>query len=674
MRCMQIFILLFVVSVSWGAPHFPFPQELNYGQGNVPTLAKSWKIQEKYESWLSNIYAESGSLARLRFDQLTETVSEGIGYGMLIFVFMDNANNKTQSKFDKLYNYYKKYPDAKGLMHWKIQHPSENDVDNGWVSGQNSATDADLDVAMALYMAHYQWGSGGAVNYLQEAKNVTSKILAAEVNGDNTLRPGSAFDDQRNPSYCSPAHFSVFAEHNSGDATRWNDVKSKCYTFVTNNQNNYGLWSDWAQYNGDASNYKTTCTSGDICYGFDAARVPLRTAWDYAWSANSTAKSLINNFASFVISKSENPKFVGGPIVYSTGQMGNWINGTFHGSFVSGMLAHSNATAFNAYYDKLILIQPAGYFNESLILLNLLLTSGNMPDMAHVTADPNWQEKLVVVSSSSAPSSSSSLSSSSDGISSSAVMLDNVSGLRLWTSFVDNAGSVANPAPGENVLEFQYPNTVATATINKVADNGTNELRNGLRVHFNSAPSVSNLSSLEYIQLSYYTQGNFRMSLIQEGVAIESEWGFDLSDTQGANRLSNLYPEDLLQRPGAPYVALDLSKILGIRWSFLDSDGGEGIVGIRSITFFGAEYVGVKTLYPKAEIRIQNQKFTLRGEDVKSPVLKIYDLRGVLISTSSFERDGDRFEVKPTDKISNGIYLFRVEDGNRQLVTDKVRF
>ncbi len=73
----------------------------------------------------------------------SSVVSEGIGYGMLLAV----ANND-QPLFDKLWKFYSDHVDPRGLMNWAMDAcdpPGNNNA--------NSATDGDLDVAMALVQA-----------------------------------------------------------------------------------------------------------------------------------------------------------------------------------------------------------------------------------------------------------------------------------------------------------------------------------------------------------------------------------------------------------------------------------------------------------------------------------------------------------------------------------------
>ena len=104
----------------FAAPRFPFPQQTRYTNGIMPAGVDHKHVQSVYNVWLNGYYTESGDKARIKFDEPDNTVSEGIGYGMLIMVFMDNDVNNTQGKFDKLWNYYQAFRDGNGLMNWKI--------------------------------------------------------------------------------------------------------------------------------------------------------------------------------------------------------------------------------------------------------------------------------------------------------------------------------------------------------------------------------------------------------------------------------------------------------------------------------------------------------------------------------------------------------------------------
>ena len=100
-----------------------------------------------------------------------DTVSEGIGYGMIITVFMSSDKNNTKQYFDGLWAYYKARENGNGVMNW--QYP--------YCTSGNGATDADEDAAFALLMADKQWGSAGAINYANEAKTLISNVLNHEI-------------------------------------------------------------------------------------------------------------------------------------------------------------------------------------------------------------------------------------------------------------------------------------------------------------------------------------------------------------------------------------------------------------------------------------------------------------------------------------------------------------
>lgn len=117
------------------------------------------------------------------------SASEHTGYGMLLTVLMDGVNgaNSEKDEFDKLLKTYQKIrtstnPNSK-LMSWAIGMGTDNKIDEAM--RDSSATDGDLDIALALLMADKQWGSGGAnPNYMQIAKDLISSIAAFTVSRD----------------------------------------------------------------------------------------------------------------------------------------------------------------------------------------------------------------------------------------------------------------------------------------------------------------------------------------------------------------------------------------------------------------------------------------------------------------------------------------------------------
>ena len=89
-------------------------------------------------------------------------------------------------------------------MNWNISGFSQPTSD-----GRNSATDAELDAAVALMQAYKQWGDE---KYLNDAKTLISKIAAEEVNANGYLKPGDSWDTEKNISYFSTAALTLFKQ------------------------------------------------------------------------------------------------------------------------------------------------------------------------------------------------------------------------------------------------------------------------------------------------------------------------------------------------------------------------------------------------------------------------------------------------------------------------------
>jgi hypothetical protein len=218
MKCKIIyFFILCVVSISFAA-NFPFPQN-KVMYGIKTTTDVSADVESAYQSWLSGYYEEQDSLARIDWDTKSQTVSEGIGYGMLIMVCMDNSQNNTRTKFDKLWRYYKKFRNSNGVMNWKIDGFSGVSGD-----GKNGATDAELDAATALVLAYRQWADQ---TYLKDAQTLINAIWTHEVNANKYLKPGDAWDTKKDPSYFSTGGMELFKSVDSRD---WSTVMANSFT------------------------------------------------------------------------------------------------------------------------------------------------------------------------------------------------------------------------------------------------------------------------------------------------------------------------------------------------------------------------------------------------------------------------------------------------------------
>jgi endo-1,4-beta-D-glucanase Y len=360
----------------------------------MATNKNSQDALNNYNTWKTN-FVESCSNGRYRvkFDAPSETVSEGIGYGMLLSVYMAD-----KTLFDGLWLYYKDNRNANGVMNWKINGCSG-------INGANGATDAELDAAFALIVADYQWASAGTINYKNDAKALIATIKTHEVEANTfVLKPGDQFGGSQitNPSYFSPAYYRAFGTF-TNDATFWNQVAAKSYTIINNNltQNNAvgGLVSDWCTatgaYSSDAGGYK----NGGKTYNYDAARTPWRIAVDYLWYGNADAKIYAKKSSDFVRINLNGTSNIKDGYNQDGSLSGQWHNSTFVGAFACAAMAGENQAHLNASYTDLNQINDAtSYFNQTLKTLYSLLLTGNfyLPVNATLSNEDFELEKSTV--------------------------------------------------------------------------------------------------------------------------------------------------------------------------------------------------------------------------------------------------------------------------------------
>lgn len=372
----------------------PFPANKTYANGLMAASKNSQDVTNSYATWKTNfVEACNNGRYRVKFDDRSQTVSEGIGYGMLLSAYMAD-----KTLFDGLWLYYKDNVNGNGVMNWKINGCS------GTI-GQNGATDAELDVAFALIVADYQWASAGTINYKSDATALITAIRNYEVEANTfVLKPGDAFGGSSitNPSYFSPAYYRAFGVF-TNDIPFWNSVASKAYTVINNNltQNNAvgGLVSDWCDASGNYSSQASGYANQGRLYTYDAARTPWRIAIDYLWYGTTDAKTYSKKSSDFV------RLTLGGTANIKDGYnqngtaSGQWHNGTFVGAFACAAMGGDDQAHLDASYTDLKnLNEPDSYFNHTLKTLYLLALTGNfyLPQNATLSNDDFELEKSTI--------------------------------------------------------------------------------------------------------------------------------------------------------------------------------------------------------------------------------------------------------------------------------------
>ena len=360
---------------------FPYPQGHALANCAFPTYSTDI-VETAYQNWKAAFF---DGTKIIRPENGNDTVSEGIGYGMLIGVFMND-----QPMFDTLWSYAKSHFDSKGLMTWCIP------AGTGSCSGGNSATDGDEDMAYALLMASRQWSGG---TYSSDAMTLIKNILAHDISG-NILEGGDGFNNTNeiDPSYFAPSYYRAFAAFDTADSAAWMSVLNESYTILAAAQGSYGLVPNWVNQSGAGVTVSNSMV--DPYFGYDACRIPFRIALDYCINgsvAPAEAKTYVGLLSSFYSSKSTATSLSGIADGYTTtganptGKLGDYVAGmAFTGpGGVAAMAAGADPLRDISYitvkaYTTSNAMKVSGtftYFHASWGLLSLMAMSGNFWDM-----------------------------------------------------------------------------------------------------------------------------------------------------------------------------------------------------------------------------------------------------------------------------------------------------
>jgi endo-1,4-beta-D-glucanase Y len=358
-----------------------------YAYGTLPSGYSTTDCTNAYSTWATRHRTSGWCTNSLRVDNSGmsiggTTVSEGMGYGMLMSAYLDSSSaNLTQ-----LYNLYTGCWDNDKLMNWSVTACGNNTA--------NAATDADVDAAQALVEAAYRWPSEG---WAVSATAQLNKIYQYEVdsckglmNGDTWGGCSSGGTQAFNPSYFCMGYFKnwdCFELAQGGSGTRWSAVREKCYALFNAETATaspaYALPPDWIRNTGLYGQ-----SDGAGGYGYDACRTPWRVALDYLWNGDARALNLIDHWtANFApggagaggsATAAAAAAYIGDDYNYSSGAR----DGTNHENEFMGAIAvaamgdAANASFCSALYTNLVGNDNKTYFSDSLKVLYLMVLTG----------------------------------------------------------------------------------------------------------------------------------------------------------------------------------------------------------------------------------------------------------------------------------------------------------
>jgi endoglucanase len=297
------YILLLIAVVSFGLIWYK-----NRPGAQVPlvfsTRAMFGTLWENYK----NNYVEKDTYRTINKQQGNVTTSEGQSYTMFRAVQMDD-----QATFDGAYQWTKDnlWRDEDRLFSWLFG----KDIDGEYrvlksEGGYNSASDADVDIALSLIFAYNRWHRE---QYRGDALAIMKDIWEKEVvtiKGVPYLAANNVekFASQKvivNPSYFAPYAYRIFAKV---DPHRdWMALVDSSYSVLNSvttasldKNASSGLTPDWITIDKTTGAIEAPRVSNlTTNYSFDALRTPWRIAVDYVWNHEPRAKEYLDKLSFF---------------------------------------------------------------------------------------------------------------------------------------------------------------------------------------------------------------------------------------------------------------------------------------------------------------------------------------------------------------------------------------
>lgn len=391
-----IAFLALVNTVAVFAQNKPFPQQLTYAgcikPNHVNQASLNSSVTAYYDYWkgkhlknnLSTLpggYYVKGEITGSADGFTPLGSSEGQGYGMVITVLMAGYDANAKTIYDGLFKTARAFRSSENsnLMGWVVADAT------GAQGHFDSATDGDMDIAYSLVLAHYQWGSGGAINYLEEAKKmITNGLKASNVTSNNRLNLGDwdakgSYDTR--PSDWMLSHMRAFYTV-TNDVT-WLNVINNLYSvyngFTASYSAGTGLVTDFI-----VGNPAKPCPSNFLdeypetnTYSYNACRFPLRLVMDYALYGTANSKTASEKIATWIKGKANTPGNIKDGYQLNGTATGSYATAVFVSPFIAAGVTNSvNQAWVNSGWDWMKNAKE-GYYSDSYNMLSMIFISGN---------------------------------------------------------------------------------------------------------------------------------------------------------------------------------------------------------------------------------------------------------------------------------------------------------
>lgn len=356
------------------------------GSCTLPPAAKFSDVEAAYARFKTDLLTSEGANGFLRVRRpnsvgaINTSNSEGIAYGMLAAVYMDD-----QPVFDQLWKYEQAHLGRNGLMDWEINPEGTAPT----ASGGGAASDGDEDMAFALIMADRKWGGRGSLadTYLNVAKKQIDLIWRFEVDHVAYLfLPGDQFGSSAviNISYFAPAFYRIFGQV-AGKTADWNRVVDASYQAMAAAQNaanknaSNGLVPAWSTPAGVPM--APPNTSHPTHHQLDSSRTPFRVGQDYCWFNEPRALAYLQKISGFYAAVGaanilDGYNLDGTPFAGASLHLAAFVGPAGVGAMALPAYQPLRDQAYSALVTPPGLLGGSLYYNESWTVLSLLMLNG----------------------------------------------------------------------------------------------------------------------------------------------------------------------------------------------------------------------------------------------------------------------------------------------------------
>jgi hypothetical protein len=315
------------------------------------------------------------------------TVSEGMGYGMLLAVLFAGHDPQAQGLFDGLlavvrarpsYGVTPFDPNGRYLMDWRLNADGSS-AGEGW-----NAMDGDLDIALALLMAHRQWGSGGSWNYLQEGLATVAALKSWNMKPNGTTKGLRGANVNRTSDYMT-GHFRAFKAATGDDL--WDKAVDRAFALADKMQKEYspgvGLMPDFVMdTDGEAapsSGYLGDGNDKEGLFWWNACRNPWRFASDYVLSGDARFAEVTSRMIDFFQNASGgDPDHIGTGYALDGSELAGGTSPAYLGPICAGACVDARFQPFlDALWNWNASHLTSGYYDGEIQLLSLAVASGN---------------------------------------------------------------------------------------------------------------------------------------------------------------------------------------------------------------------------------------------------------------------------------------------------------